>query len=310
MRGANFYLFGVLTVALTIAKPPAASGHNATHHVAHDAAHDAARDVTTPRSLGAATVGFDLYRGYLIVARGSAGELHDRNFLLDTGASTTILDRQLALALSLSEAPGSVAVLDGRVHAGKASLPSLEFGPLRKTELPVLTEDLSFLEKGLAVRVDAVIGLDVLEQSAFVVDYPRREIRFGPLPSLANAIPLRLKEGLATIDAEMNRAAVRLLVDTGASSLILFETRLPSSVAGLENGIVRESTNLNGTFTRKEVRLQSLKVGETDFGRTPAFVVHDRRDTGRDFDGLMSPAALGIKTVSLDLTRGVVAFSR
>jgi hypothetical protein len=127
-----------------------------------------------------ATVKFSLYRGYLIVAAGSASPLTDLNFVLDTGASSTILDKRLALKLHLDELPTSVAVLDGRVQAGKAIVRSLEFGPLHRDNFPVLIQDLSFLEKALSVRVDAVIGLDALGQSTFVVDYTSREIRFGP----------------------------------------------------------------------------------------------------------------------------------
>ena len=72
---------------------------------------------------------------------------------------------------------------------------------------------------------------------------------------------------------------------------------------------VKRSTNLNGNFERKQVWLHSLKLGAAEFGQEPAFVVHDRSDTGRDFDGLMSPAALGITRIAVDLEREVLAFS-
>jgi predicted aspartyl protease len=294
MRSRYYCLTGVLLVGLALALQPLAR---------------AAQEPLLPPDV-AASVSFNLYRGYLILAPGSAGPLKNLNFLLDTGASSTILDSRLALKLGLDEQPASVVVLDGKVRAGKSQVPSLEFGPLRRHNFPVSIEDLSFLEKALSVRVDAVIGLDLLGRSAFVVDYTSREIRFGPTPQLPISIPLRVEEGLAIIDAQMNHASVHLLVDTGASSLMIFETRMPRSLSGLETGAVKHSSNLNGDFERKQVWLHGFKLGDAEFGQEPAFVVHDRSDAGRYFDGLLSPAALGITRVSVDLDRGVLGFSR
>jgi predicted aspartyl protease len=294
MRGRYHCLLGVMLAGLAVAEQPSAGRFSETEM----------------RLASEATVRFNLYRGYLILVQGSAGPLRNLNLLLDTGASSTILDQRLAVRLHLVEKPAVIAVVNGRVQARTTIVPSLEFGPLRRDNFSVLIQDLDFLQKALSVPVDAVIGLDVLGQVSFMVDYTSREIHFGSPPPLPISVPLRVKEGLATIDAELNHAPVRLLVDTGASSLIIFETRMPRSVSGLGIRAVKRSTNLNGNFERKQVWLHSLRLGEAEFGQEPAFVVHDRSDAGRDFDGLMSPAALGITRIAVDLERGVLAFSR
>jgi predicted aspartyl protease len=279
MRDRNFWWLSLLTVLL-VANP-------------------AARGDTERQALR-----FDLYRDYLIVARGSAGPLKGLNFLLDTGASPTVLDRRLAQKLHLEELPASIAVLDGSVQAGQATLPSLTFGPMRKENLPVLIEDLSFFQKALPVHIDAVIGLDVLGQTAFEVDYPSREIHFGPLPQLANTLPIQMKAGLPIVDAEINHISLHLLVDTGASSLILFELSTPRPISPLKVSAVI------GEAERKQVWLRSVRLGEAQFGREPAFVVRSRTDGNHDFDGLMSPAALGITKLEIDLGRGLLTFAR
>jgi predicted aspartyl protease len=263
-----------------------------------------------PREAIKGTVSFDLYRGYLIVARGSAGPLHDLTFLLDTGASPTVLDPRLARKLHLEQSPASISVLGGSVHAETAIVPSLSFGPVQRDDVSVLIEDLSFLQKALPVRVDGVIGLDVLGQSAFVIDYASREIHFGPSRPLPNAIPLRVTDGLAIVDAEVNDVAAHLLLDTGASSLILFARSMPGPVADLKISAVQRPPDTIGEFERKQMRLHSLRLGTAEFGQEPAFVVSDSSHAGRAFDGLMSPAALGITRIAIDLGRGELAFSR
>jgi predicted aspartyl protease len=270
-----------------------------------------ARDRTPPpRRAIEPSVPFDLYRNYLIVARGSAGPLKGLNFLLDTGASPSLIDPRLAQRLHLQDHPAGLAVLDGRVKSASAVLPTLSFGPIERNDLPVLVEDLSFLEEALERPIDAVIGLDVLGQSSFTVDYAARQIRFGQPAPMPNSIPLRMEDGLLFIDAELNGAPAHLLVDTGASSLVLFETRLPGLVSGLKVSTIQRSTNLMGVFDRRQVSLDRLKLGGLELAQQPASVVRDSNDAGLHFDGLVSPAALGMRSVAIDRERGVLAFSR
>lgn len=263
-----------------------------------------------PRQAMEGTVSFDLYHGYLIVARGSAGPLRGLTFLLDTGASPTVLDPRLARKLHLEQFPASISVLGGSVHAEMAIVPSLNFGPMQRDNISVLIEDLSFLQKALPVRVDGVIGLDVLGQSAFVIDYVLREIHFGPSPAMPNSLPLLMKEGLAIVDAEVNDIPAHLLLDTGASSLILFARTTLGPVSDLKVSAVQRRPDTIGDFDRKQVSLHSLKLGNAEFGKEPAFVVPDGSHAGQAFDGLMSPAALGLTRVVIDVGRGKLAFSR
>ncbi len=203
-----------------------------------------------------------------------------------------------------------MAVLEGKIQAGKALVPSLEFGPVRRNRFPVMIQDLSFFQRSLPVHIDAVIGLDVLGQSSFVVDYTSHEIQFGPLPDLAVSVPLRGREGLPIVDAMLNDAPVHLLLDTGAPSLVLFETRIPGLVEDYKVGSLRRATNLMGEIDSRPVQLRNLRLGSAQFKKEPAVMVQDRSDSGRNFDGLMSPAALGITRVAFDFERGVLAFSR
>lgn len=295
MRDRYYWVLGVL-IGLAVAGQPLALGRERGPRQTIQAVH--------------ATVRFDLYRDYLIVARGSIGPLKGLNFLLDTGAIPTVLDPRLARKLHLDQRPTSIAVLGGRAQGGQTIVPSLEFGPIQRGNFSALIEDLSFLEKALPVRIDAMIGLDVLGQSSFVIDYTSRTIHFGPPPPLPISIPLQVKEGLAIVDAEVNHVPVHLLVDTGASSLIIFETKMPRSVLGMKISDVQQSTNMIGDFERNQVWLRSLRFGEAELGKEPAFVVHNSSDAGQEFDGLMSPAALGITRLAVDLERRVLAFSR
>ena len=290
MRTRHFWLLIVLT-GLAVASQPAAQGYK-----------DSGLDQHVKSKID-----FELYRDYMIVVRGSAGSLKGLNFLFDTGASPSVLDPRVAGKLHLTTVPTDISVLNGAVQGGTATVPSLQFGAVRRENVPVLVQDLSFLEKALPIRIDGIVGLDVLGQDMFVIDYASREIRFGSSPSMPDSILFHMKEGLAIVDATVNHTQVHLLVDTGASSLILFE-EMP--VSGSKAAGAEPSSKTIGDFERRQVRSISLKLGATEFGHEAAFVVHNRRDAGHDFDGLLSPAALGITRVAVDPGRGKMAFSR
>jgi predicted aspartyl protease len=263
-----------------------------------------------PRVPTEGTIRFDLYRGYLIVARGTAGPLKGLSFLLDTGANPTILDPWIARKLHLPQLPSDVQVIGGRVQATTAVVPSLNVGPIQRNNLPVSIEDLSFFEKIIPVRIDGMIGLDVLGQTPFVIDYAARQIHFGPLPAMPDAIPLQLTDGLAILDAQVNDLPLHLLLDTGSSSLFLFARSMPGRVWDLKVKAAQERSDTIGKSESKQVKLQSLRLGTAQFVQEPAFVVADSSHGVHRFDGLVSPIALGMRKVAIDLGRGEVAFSR
>lgn len=264
-----------------------------------------------------ATVRFDLYGGYLIVVRGSATgtaagsdrHLTDLNFLVDTGTSVPIFDAQVAQTLHLtSDAPTNIVILGGRARGANATLPALEVGPVQQSNLPIITTDLSFFRRMLPVRIDAIVGLNVVGQQPFVIDYQAQVIRFGPLPSLAFSIPIKLDGGLATFDAEIDHAPVHLVFDTGVGSVVLFDPTI-ADASRTKPDFARDTKDV-GNFTSQVKRLQTIRLGDKRYRPKSALLVSNPKQSQLDFDGLMSPPALGISQVSVDLKRGLLAFSR
>jgi hypothetical protein len=246
---------------------------------------------------------FNLYAGYLILVQGSAGPLKGLNFLVDTGASPAILDTRLADRLHLEQKPAILRVVGGNVRAASSTVSSLHVGPVEQENLPVFIEDLSSMQRAIAVRLDGIIGLDVLGHGAFVIDYPAQQIHFGPTPAFANPLPLRIKNGLAIIDADINGMRAALMMDTAAPSVFLFPRNPPGQPMDLR---VSDSGSI-GQFARKPIKVRSFRLGATDFGGQKVSLAPGG---SADFDGLLSPVALGIRQVAIDLGRGEVAFIR
>jgi len=249
-------------------------------------------------------VPFRLYRGYLIVAEGSLGG-EKMNLLIDTGTDPSVLDRRVAQKLRLPGSTARLSLVNRTVEVQQVTLPELRLGPLRAQSLRVLVRDLGFLSRALGIGIDAVIGLDVLRGSSFTIDYKATKIVFGPPQSLTASMPFETGPPFITVRIQIEGEPIRVLLDTGSSGLALFRHRSSSRLGRLQIVAEKKSLNMGGEVRREQVLLSAIQLGSAQLRRVNAFVVDDQEDTGRDFDGLLGPAALGMTRISFDLKRGI-----
>jgi predicted aspartyl protease len=242
-----------------------------------------------------------LYRGYLVVVKGKLGDLGEQNLLVDTGTAPSIVNARVARDLNLQVTQGRLAVLNNlRVPAGKAVLPRVEVGPIQITDLPVMVRDLTAEEKNLGFSIAAVVGLDVLAKSDFRIDYEAGRLVFGGPPRDGFAVPLNSDGPLPIIDMRLNQQSIRMLVDTGAAGLVLFETRAVNRVPVWQVTASRSTSNLSGDFLVKEFTPGDIVIGGRQFVLKKAYLAPDQPDAGRPFDGLIGVGALGFKSIAFD----------
>jgi len=253
---------------------------------------------------------FRTYRDYVVVVQGSLGGKLRRNLIIDTGTDPSVIDSRLAQELHMAGAVGRLAVHDQVVDAQQAVLPSVQIGTLRAESLPVLIRDLGFLQKDLGIRIDAVIGLDVLSLSNFIINYTTKRIVFGVTPVSGSSVPFQSAPPWLTVRMEVDGVSIHLLLDTAASGIILFQSRIRNRLPELISLGERMSSSMGGDFRLQRVILARTKFGETDFGQESAFVVEDQEDESREFDGLLGPSALGLKQIAFDFQRRTFSWEK
>jgi len=254
---------------------------------------------------------FKLRGSHLIVIQGSVGDLEPLNFLIDTGANPTAVDRKIAKKLGLQGTTGTLALFNQNTNVERIVLPSLRLGPIRATSLPGLVQDLSSVEKVLGVRIDAIVGFDVLSLSSFSIDYKSKKIIFGPIEPSPAAIPLGTGPPTFTVQLQVLDEQIRLLVDTGAADFLLFECQLSGRLRELPTrGVKRSSNSTQSLFELKEVSLPSVRLGVTDFRLQRAFLLDDNTNCGRSFDGVVGPLSLGLKRIAFDFEHRSFSWER
>jgi hypothetical protein len=240
-----------------------------------------------------------LYRGYLLIAEGSIGNLPKLNFLVDTGACPSVVDQKIAHDLRLAEQTGRVNLWNKSVETRRVVIPSLSLGPVRVESLPVLAEDLSFLRKALGFKVHAIVGLDVLRKSSFTIDYRSKEMLFGRTESLSYSAPFDTDTPVVTVRMRFQNRLMRIVVDSGGPDLTLFQSRMLDST-GLQAVGTETVADAGGTFQRTKVRIPELYIGKETVGAQTAFVVDDRKDEGDDFDGVLGIRGLQFRKIAFD----------
>lgn len=147
--------------------------------------------------------------------------------VLDSGASTMIIDRRKAAALGLHEGQsiGDAAGAGPQAQQLRpVNVASLGVGPLRFANLAGQSSNLEQLSTSAGFPIDVLIGAPAFKYGAVQVDYRRKRVTFGPSGSMgkcANPIPLATVYDVPVVEVEIRPTAMsqpvrlKLVVDLG-----------------------------------------------------------------------------------------------
>ena len=101
-------------------------------------------------------------------------------FAVDTGAGSTIISRELARQLGLSQgAHIPIQGAGGPATGFLTQLSSLEFGNVSLRDLTVVAADVfASLRNPVGGELDGIIGYNVMRQFCVTIDYPMKRMRF------------------------------------------------------------------------------------------------------------------------------------
>ncbi len=212
-------------------------------------------------------------------------------FLVDTGAQSTLVGRRLADELRL--------VPEYRVELVSALGSDMAFGK-RVGEIRVgasLAKDMEVLwsDAELDRSVDGVLGQNFLSAHNYAIDMARHRLILDP-PEETARLPFESRDGRIVLAVSIDGEARRLVLDSGASTLILFRSPRNSRLGGQAE--IRTHTGVN---TVPVHRVRELRVGRHVLRDLAAGVT----EHAADVDGLL-PATL-FSRIYVDNRRGTLS---
>jgi len=160
-------------------------------------------------------------REILVKCRINGGD--ELEFLFDTGASETLVDRRVAAESFLpKQGEFDIAAASGMVTTRTSILKRLEVGKLIVNDLPVRIIDLSSQSKHLGRAIAGIIGTNLIGKFFTTIDYAKPSVTFGDLETSVrpvNAVPLNFAANASPfVTASLNGKDPQvLLMDTGAA---------------------------------------------------------------------------------------------
>src|SRR4051812_14483915 len=117
--------------------------------------------------------------GNLIILQARVNGSKPLDFILDTGASGTVISQNAAKSLGLkAESEGSASTQGGEIEAASIKNARIGIGTageLRNVTLAAIR--LNGLEAGMGRRVDGILGYDVFEKYVVEIDYVSKIVR-------------------------------------------------------------------------------------------------------------------------------------
>jgi Aspartyl protease len=230
------------------------------------------------------------------------------SFLMDTGATSTMLTPTLAARLGLRTigVTAQETATDSRpVDLVRASV---SLGPVARRDLEVIATSLDAVRE-LDAAIEGVLGQDVLRSANWWLDYRDRILIADAAGSflphdLGEPVLVRWQADRPTVDVVLpDRTSLRLVLDSAASSPLLFRDA-PDATPDFGLGRLRTHS---GEATAREVRLGPLRVGGLVMQPVAAFVMASAGPARSGEDGLL-PTGL-FEGVYFDNRSGAVVFN-
>ena len=217
-------------------------------------------------------------------------------FILDTGAGTSLLSSDLAKQLEMKivgSKKGQSA--GGKVAVSLAKTDSLAVGEAELHDVDVGIVDLAHIGKTIGAKIDGDLGYNFLKQFRLTIDYCNCEVRLDDPKRVENfgrsaktEVPMRLAspaKPLILVDVRANgRGPFQFAIDTGTSTTAI--TPELAKQLGIKSSPVGPATTGGAHVDVIAGKLRSFQIGDAKIDHMAVVVA--------DFFAMLS-SAIGAK---------------
>lgn len=240
-----------------------------------------------------------------------AAVIDDRpvTILLDNGTERTVIDRDFLrrAGIAVTQSPARAKTSGGDSLATGVTGRDLTLAAAKAFTLTgtFATIDLQPISIALGRRVDAILGADVLDHFAIMVQPQTKQLSLAPSGSIkasAGSVVLPLQPG-GTVVAQIDGQPAVLKVDYGFSGVVRLTDTRWRALFPEGGGEISTQTGANGVERQTNARRATLALGRLTAREVP---VENGYRTDRPVDGLVGNGLLGRVTSVLDMQRATL----
>jgi len=226
--------------------------------------------------------------GNALVVAAKGGRNGPYHFLVDTGASRTLVSPELIEELGAKGAMTLPRQITVRSADGKAvTLPTgtisrLSLGNARFDDVPVLVYDCSALSEEFGVKIDGILGFSFFRQTVLTLDYPHAQIILRSITShfssVGTSLPLIMTNNVPVITVRLDDRPFGALIDSGNRDVALSLNRASGGPADFAFGPIDGLTvhDLVGDHRQRIGRLAgTLQIADYSIARPIAELTDD-----------------------------------
>ena len=195
--------------------------------------------------------------------------------LLDSGAESSVIDRQLSERLALPAtlmAPVMAVGVSGAPQVGRSAMMDVRLGDLTFKGLRAAVLDLAGISSASGRGFEMILGQDLLRQVIADLDFPRDRVSLHEpaayvLPEGARPATARTDGREMLVPVTVEGDTVEVALDTGASGALALSGETAQTLGLLDGRRVRtaRSITFGGVSEDRVVRAERLTFADTHF---------------------------------------------
>lgn len=238
-------------------------------------------------------------------------------FIFDTGAGICVLSPKTQQEFALPEAGDINAIgVGGDATLKMYRAESFQVGPLKLTNHPAMTVDLSFLTPHLGEEIAGVVGFGVLSQCIVELGIADSKITLHNPKTFSLATGswehMKVVERIPSVHATVEGHEGWFRLDTGANSFITFHQPAVEKWKLLENRETKDASlgGMGGFVKAKKGTVSSLTLGGVEHKDLTAEFATEKKGNFADpsREGNIGAGLLSKYTMFLDYTQERICF--
>ena len=208
--------------------------------------------------------------------------------LIDTGATHSAITEVVAGAVNATTVARSTVITPaGETVRTIVSIERVVVGPVvARDVLPSIVESRAFDSEG---RIHGLIGQDVLARLRYTIDFRKKVVEWHDAsPARAGTrLPLAFEHGRFLVSLPQADSTLRLVPDSGAGGLVLFDARGRVPFKNEEPRPTVALSTAQATRLGRYIRIRTLRVGDRTMRDVPAVNIERSTPHPAEGDGLL-----------------------